>query len=68
MDAKMKFFIYLLEHYAEHNDTTADKVLEKFDAAGITDTVYEMYQQYHSEAIENAYDDIDSLLLESASN
>ena len=27
MSAEMKFFIYLLEHVAEHKNTTADKIL-----------------------------------------
>ena len=64
MSAEMEFFIYLLVHYAENKNSTADKVLAQWDAAGITDTIYSMYQQYHSEAIENAFDDIDSMLQE----
>ena len=43
MSAEMKFFIYLLEHVAEHKKTTADKILAQWDAAGITDKVYGMY-------------------------
>ena len=62
MDAEMEFFIYLLEHYAEHKKTSADIVLAQWDAAGLTDTICRMYPQYHVEAIENAFDDIDALL------
>jgi hypothetical protein len=65
MSAEMKFFIYLLEHVAEHKNTTADKILAQWDAAGITEKVYGMYEQYHAEAIENAFEDIDALLQKS---
>lgn len=61
---EMEFFIYLLENYASHKKVTADKVLERWDNHQITDLIYHMYTKYHSEAIENAYADIDRLILE----
>lgn len=64
MNKEMKFFIYLLEKYAEYKNTTADKVLKMFDNLKITDIIYDMYEQYHIEAIENAFEDIDKIVME----
>ena len=30
---------------------------------GLTDTIYNVYERYHIEAIENAFDDIDKMIL-----
>ncbi|MCD8038551.1 MAG: DUF3791 domain-containing protein [Lachnospiraceae bacterium] len=62
MTKEMEFFIYLLENYAAYKGTSADLVLRELDKKNLTDFVYKMYPMYHSEAIENAYMDIDSLL------
>lgn len=62
MTKEFKFFAYLLECYAVHNDTTADKILETLDEKNLTQFVYDMYELYHSEAIENAFTDLDSLI------
>ena len=64
MNKEMKFFIYLLEKYAEYKNTTADRVLNMFDNLKITDLIYDMYEQYHTEAIENAFEDIDRIVME----
>lgn len=64
MNDEMKFFIYLIEQYAESRGTRADKVMAEWDALGLTDFIYDMYEIYHSEAIENAFDDIDKLIKE----
>lgn len=37
-------------------------MLAALDAQGRTEFVYNMYEMYHSEAIENAFRDIDSLI------
>lgn len=58
------FFIFLLEQYANYKNSTTDKVLKQWDNLGITDLIYNMYERYHIEAIENAFDDIDMLILE----
>lgn len=58
----MKFFIYLIERCAEAKDTTADKILQNWDKLNLTDFIYDMYELYHSEALENAFDDIDKLI------
>ena len=59
---EFKFFAYLLEGYAVQKDTTADKILETLDEKNLTQFVYDMYELYHSEAIENAFTDLDSLI------
>lgn len=51
-------------HYTEKKNTTADKVLNQWDSFGLTDFIYEMYELYHVERLENAFDDIDMLILE----
>lgn len=55
----MSFFIYLLEHYAAYKDLRAGDVLEQWNKLGLTDFFYDMYEMYHSEALENAFADID---------
>lgn len=59
---EFKFFAYLMECYAVHKDTTADKILETLDEKNLTQFIYGMYELYHSEAIENAFTDLDSLI------
>ncbi len=61
---EMKFFIFLLEHYARYKGVRADKMLALWDKVGVTNLIYKMYWRYHSEALENAYADIDLLLKE----
>ena len=63
LSKEMDFFIFLLNHYAAYKNSSADKILNELDEKNLTDFVYSMYEMYHSEAIENAYKDIDSLLL-----
>lgn len=62
MSKEMDFFIFLLEQYAKHKNKTADKVLKQWDELGITDIIYSMYERYHIEAIENAFEDIDQMI------
>lgn len=38
------------------------KILKTLDEFGLTDFVIGMYEMYHSEAIENAFTDIDRLI------
>ncbi len=64
MSKESEFFIYLIEKYANHKNTTANCVLELWDKLDITDFIYSMYEMYHIERIENAYDDIDRLIAE----
>lgn len=62
MTKEMEFFTFLMEHYARYKNTTADKVLHQLDELNLTDYVFGMYEMYHSEAIENAFADIDKLI------
>ena len=56
------FFTYLLESYAQSRHMSAAAVLSALDARGRTEFVYDMYEMYHSEDIENAFRDIDNLI------
>jgi hypothetical protein len=64
LSKEMKFFIYLLERYAESRDTTADAVLEQWDELGVAELIFDMYDLYHVEKLENAFIDIDDLVAE----
>ena len=62
LSKEFRFFTFLLESYANYKGITADEVLSQLDEKNLTDFVYNMYELYHAEAIENAYSDIDSLI------
>ncbi len=64
MTKEMEFFTFLLEQYAAYKETTADIILKQFDNLNLTDFIMNMYEMYHSEAIQNAFDDIDLLIAE----
>jgi hypothetical protein len=53
------FFAYLLEKYAEYKSLPANKILKQWDEQGLTDYINAMYEQYHTERLENAFEDID---------
>ena len=62
MSKEMELFTFLMEQYAHYKNTTADKILHKLDELNLTDYIFNMYEMYHSEALENAYADIDKLI------
>lgn len=62
MTKEMEFFTFLMEQYAYYKNTTADKILHKLDELNLIDYVFGMYEMYHCEAIENAFEDIDKLI------
>lgn len=62
MSKEMEFFMYLLEYYAAYKNMKTGDVLREWDAHGITQTIYDNYWLYHTERLENAYEDIDCLL------
>ncbi len=64
MSKESDFFIYLIEHYAQEKNTTAQKVFELWEELGLTQFIYDMYEVYHVERLQNAFDDIDKLILE----
>jgi len=55
-----EFFIFLLEKYAEHKSLPAYKVLKRWEEQGLLDYINGMYEQYHTERLENAFEDIDN--------
>ncbi len=62
MTKEMEFFTFLMEQYAPYQNTTAAPVLLPLDELNLTDYVFNMYEMYHSEALENAFEDIDRLI------
>lgn len=62
MTEEMEFFLFLIERYASHKGRLTGDVLREWDAKGVTQEIYDGYWQYHQEAIQNAYADIDSLV------
>ncbi len=62
MNEEQKFFVYLLECYAAVKGRPTGEVLREWDGCGVTQEIYDGYWLYHTEAIENAYMDIDSLV------
>ena len=64
MNKETEFFIYLLEKYSEYKNISTTDVLNTLDELGLTDFIYNMYERYHCEAIENAFKDIDDLIKE----
>ncbi len=64
MSKESEFFIYLIERYAEYKKSSAAEILIKWDSLGITDMIYNLYEMYHCETLENAFEDIDELIKE----
>ena len=62
LDNQLSFFAYLLESYAARRHTDAGAVLKLLDEKKLTDFVYGMYEMYHTESLENAFCDLDSLI------
>lgn len=62
MTKEMEFFSFLMEQYAFYKKTTANKILETLENLNLTDFVFSMYERYHTEAIQNAFDDIDEMI------
>jgi hypothetical protein len=56
---RSEFFIFLLEKYSEYKLTPANDVLDIWQKHGLIDYINDMYEQYHTERIENAFADID---------
>ena len=68
MTEEMRFFIYLLEHYAADKGIPADAVLREWDDLQISDRIFDMYEIYHIESLDNAYADIDRMMDAKRSN
>ena len=64
MAREMQFFMYLIERYADYKNSTAGDILTLWDELEISKYIYDMYELYHTEAIENAFADIDRITAE----
>lgn len=62
MSKESEFFIYLIERYAEYKKSSVSKILALWDKLSITDMIYNLYEMYHCEALENAFEDIDEIV------
>ena len=62
MNEEIEFFSYLLEYYANYKNMPTGTVLREWDEHDITQKIYDSYWEYHTERIENAFEDIDSLI------
>ncbi len=62
MNKQYIFFAYLIESYADYKGVEAYEIMKVLDEKNLTDFVYQMYDMYHAEAIENAFMDMDSLI------
>ena len=62
MSKEMNFFIYLLEKYADKKNKNASDILKEWDKLNITQLIYDMYEKYHTETLENEFEDIDKIL------
>jgi len=54
-----EFFIFLLEKYAEYKSLPVIEILKLWQGQGLIDYINGMYEQYHTERLENAFADID---------
>ena len=61
MSKEMEFFVFLTEQYAAHKGCDASEIIEQWDERGITSFIYDMYEMYHTESLDNAFRDIDSI-------
>ena len=62
MTDEMKFFLFLIERYANNYNRFTGDVLKEWDEKGLTQKIFDGYFQYHQERLENAYEDINSLV------
>ena len=60
---KAVFFIFLQEKYAEAKNVSSKDVLKLWKEKELIDYINNMYEQYHTERVENAIQDIDEKLL-----
>lgn len=62
MSKEMSFFIYLLEQYAAYRNMKTGDVFKEWEQKQLTERIYNNYWGYHTERLENAFSDIDSML------
>ena len=64
MSEEGECFVYLLERYADFKKEKASEILKLWDRIGLTNLIYDLYEIYHVERLENAFEDIDKLVEE----
>ena len=62
LSPEMEFFIFLLEQYAAYKHTTGDKIFKEWQDHNLVQWIYDNYWGYHTEALDNAFKDIDSMM------
>ena len=62
MSKEMEFFIYLIEHYTDYRNDNSRNIIKELNELDLFDEVYNRYEFYHIERLENAYKDIDKLI------
>ena len=62
MGKEFRFFIYLIERFAEHRGESAAETYSHLERAGLLDYAEGMYELYHVEALDNAFADLDRRL------
>jgi len=62
MSKESDFFILLVETYANYRDLKGSEILQLFKEKNLVSYIYDMYEQYHIETLQNAFDDLDKQL------
>jgi len=62
MSNQSEFLILLIETYAEYRNLKGSEVLQIFNQNNLIPYIQDMYIQYHTEALQNAFDDLDEQL------
>jgi len=62
MSKEFKFFVYLMEYYAEYKNATPGEILRILVEKDLVNLVIDSYEIYHIERLENAFMDLDSLI------
>lgn len=62
MSRELSFFVYLLERFAAFRGETAGVTLRRLKERGLYDYAINMYELYHVENLENAFNDLNSRL------
>ena len=62
MSNQNEFFILLIETYAHYRNLKGSEVLQMFRQNNLIPYIQDMYIQYHTETLQNAFDDLDEQL------
>ena len=62
MSKQSDFFILLVETYAHYRGLKGSEVLQLFEEKNLVPYIFNMYEQYHIETLENAFVDLDEKL------